>query len=143
MREYAAVKPVPVKIGDREYGILFSFGKLKRIREQLKIDLLGGQQEVDPGIFSKILFEGLINPDGMTVDQMEDAIFPQQLPYYMERLRAAITGQVQPSEETKNDSSASMRATGSANPKARKKQNSGSGVQPLVNGASETETSGA
>jgi hypothetical protein len=142
MREYAAVKPVPVTIGDREYTLLFTFGKIKRIREQLKVDLLQ-TADVQLDVFTKVLFAGLTEPGELTEEKLDDLIVVPQLPYYIERLQAAITGQTQPSDAIKNDSSASTPATRSANPKARRKPSSASGPQPLVNGALETPSSGA
>jgi hypothetical protein len=141
MREYAAVKPVPVTIGDREYALLFTFGKIKRIREQLKVDLLANS-EVNLDVFTKVLFAGLIDPGELTEQNLDDQIAVPQLPYYIERLQAAIQGQAQPSGATKNALSASVPAA-SADPNQQTKPSSDSGQPQLVNGASETPSSGA
>jgi hypothetical protein len=142
MREFAAVEPVPVTIAGADYELLYTFGKVKRIREQLKIDLLA-KAKVELDVFTKVLFIGLVSPGELTEEKLDDLIAVPQLPYYIERLQAALEIQTQPSGATKNDSSASPQATGSANPKRRKKPNSGSGRPQLVNGASETVNSGA
>jgi hypothetical protein len=144
MREYVAVKPVPVTIGDQEYEILFSFGKLKQIREKLELDLLK-TNEVGLDIFSKVLLMGLVDPKGLTEEKLESQIALPQLGYYLERLQLAIEGQIQPSQQTKNVSSASRPLTGSAKrkKKAERKSNSVSGAPQLVNGESLTQRSGA
>jgi hypothetical protein len=142
MREYVAAKPIPVMIGDREYFLLFSFGKIKRIREQLKVDLLSSA-DVNLDVFTKVLFAGLVHPGELTEEKLDDLISIPQLTYYIERLQLAITGQIQPSKSTKNDLSASSPETGSASEKVATKPNSDSGVPQLVNGASETPSSGA
>jgi hypothetical protein len=142
MREYAAVKPVPVTIGDHEYALLFTFGKIKRIREQLKVDLLS-KADVDLDVFTKVLFAGLTEPGELTEEKLDDLIAVPQLPYYIERLRVAIEGQAQPSAGTKNDLSASAETAASATPSQPTKPSSDPGQPQLVNGASETESSGA
>lgn len=140
--EYRAVEPVSVTIGGKDYELLFTFGRIKRIREQLKVDLLSSAK-VELDVFTKVLFAGITKPGELTEEALDDLISVPQLPYYVERLQRALSVQTQPSEATKNASSASVPTTGSASPKAQRKRNSGSGLQPLVNGASETASSGA
>jgi len=142
MREFAAVEPVPVTIGDHEYALLFTFGKIKRIREQLKVDLLA-KADVDLDVFTKVLFAGLTEPGELTEEKLDDLIAVPQLPYYIERLRVAIEGQAQPSAATKNDLSASAETAASATPSQPTKPSSDPGQPQLVNGALETPSSGA
>ena len=142
MRKFQAATPVKVMIGDKEYELLYSFGKIKRVREQLKVDLLS-KAEVDLDIFTKVLFMGIKSPGDLTEEQLDDLIVVQQIPYYMEALQAALAIQTQPDEPTKNASPASSpMETGSGNLKAPPKPNSGSG-QPQLVGESPMASSGA
>jgi hypothetical protein len=141
MRKFEAASPVKIMIGDTEYELLYTFGKVKRVREQLKVDLLS-KAEVDLDIFTKVLFMGIKSPGDLTEELLDDLITVQQVPYYMEALQTALAIHTQPDTPTKNDSSASSPTTGSASPKDPRKPNSGSG-QPQLVGESVTASSGA